>query len=143
MTTDWTAVPIIRSVWYKYTVEHCSFAKGTFRKFQGKALKASTSTHIDAMRKLFKTLMEGYVGEGLRRMPIAGHKSILGASKGSEFLVCDRQSPEPVSYHGSHLLPNVSSHRSVPGWFQELLFDFWEKCTQVFGSSRLASFEML
>ena len=77
VTTDWTAVPIIRSVWYKYTVEHSSFAKGTFRKFQGKALKASTSTHIEAMRKLFKTLMEGYVGEGIRRMPIAGQMCAL------------------------------------------------------------------
>ena len=82
IVTNWTAVPIVRSVWYKYTVENAPLSVASFSKKRGRSLNASTSEHIDAMKKLYQTLWNGHVGQGLRRMPIAGDTTKLPYAEG-------------------------------------------------------------
>lgn len=82
IVTNWTAVPLVRSVWFKYTVEHAPFSVVSLSRKRGRALDVSTTEHIDAMKKLYKTLWTGYVGQGLQRMPVAGDTTKLQFAEG-------------------------------------------------------------
>jgi len=70
--TDWTALPIIRSVAFKWVAEH---TMSTLTKFTGK-LNSATDTSsvalIKALQNLYDKLHHGFTGVGVHRVPIAG-----------------------------------------------------------------------
>ena len=82
VTTNWSAVPIVRSVWYKYTVERAPFSIVSFKKRRATPLNSSTDKLIEAMQRLHTVLWNGFVGEGIRRMPIAGDTTKLPHASG-------------------------------------------------------------
>ena len=64
---DWNALPMIRSVAFKFTAEH---TMGTLAPFFGKrngATDTQAQDYIKAAQNLFHHLHHGFIGKGLRR----------------------------------------------------------------------------
>ena len=80
--TDWAALPIVRSVAYKWTAEHTMSTVLPFLGKRGAATDTSTAAYVQAAQSLFKHLHEGFTGEGVHRVPIAGDTTRLPFAKG-------------------------------------------------------------
>jgi hypothetical protein len=80
--TDWTALPIIRSVAYKFQAEH---TMGVIAPFYGKKDSATNTSAIDyvkALQNLYHHLHNGFTGKGVHRVPIAGDTTRLPYADG-------------------------------------------------------------
>ena len=90
IVTDWTAVPIVQSVWFKYTVEHLPLAVTGFPKKRSRPLEDTGKEYTEAMRKLYRVLSEGFTecvrdSNGVvraKKMPIAGDVTKLPFAQG-------------------------------------------------------------
>ena len=74
---DWNALPMIRSVAFKFTAGH---TMGTLAPFFGKrnsATDTQAQDYIKAAQNLFHHLHHGFIGKGLHRTPIAGDTTKL------------------------------------------------------------------
>lgn len=74
---DWSCVPIVRSVHFKYTAEHTA---GTVAPFRQKAVSGGdhvANEMIQAAKDLYHHLWHGYTGRGVSKMPIAGDTTRL------------------------------------------------------------------
>ena len=109
--SDWTAIPIVRSVWFKYTVEHIPLAVTGFALKRGRSLEGNANEYTEAMRKLYKVLHTGLTAvakapNGVVRcksMPIAGDITKLPYAAGlSSF-----------ERHLAHKVANIATH--MPG----------------------------
>ena len=78
--SDFTVLPIIRSVWYRFMTQENSFAGDHFRVRNYSTQEESAARHVQAMQKLWQALWHGHVGRGICRMPIAGDTSNFPSS---------------------------------------------------------------
>ena len=74
---DTTAVPIVRSTWFRWTAEHTASVLWHYKGHRGKPLSEVANELIDAMTGLHHKLWYGFVGQGKRKVPIAGDTTRL------------------------------------------------------------------
>ena len=79
---DWTALPIIRSVAFKWTAEHTMATGVKLLGRHGNATDTHATKYIEAARNLFHHLHNGHIQSGLHRIPIAGDTNKLPFAKG-------------------------------------------------------------
>ena len=80
--SDWSALPIMRNVAFKWVAEH---TMSTVTSFLGKpqaAMKTSATDLIAAAQNLYHKLHSGFTGAGVHRVPIAGDTSRLPFATG-------------------------------------------------------------
>ena len=78
--SDWTALPILRSLWFKYTAFVTRSIQCKLQRGRGGTGGIDVTAHIEAMQKLARTLDSGVVGRGVLKMPVAGDVSRLPLS---------------------------------------------------------------
>ena len=79
---DWAALPIIRSVTFKWQAEHTMSVLGRFSGQRGSATDTSATKLIQALQNLYEHLQKGFVGHGVHRVPIAGDTTRLPFATG-------------------------------------------------------------
>ena len=79
---DWTAVPVLRSLWFKYTSYTSRNVQSVLQRQTTRNLTTHVSDHIQAMQKLARTLDKGVVGRGVLKIPVAGDVSRLPFAEG-------------------------------------------------------------
>ena len=80
--TDWAAVPIIRSVAFKWAAEHTMSTVTSFFGRRGAATDTSAAAWIEAAQTLYEKLHTGFTGTGVHRVPIAGDTTKLPFATG-------------------------------------------------------------
>ena len=80
--TDWTALPLVRSVVFQWEAEHTMSAVTRFTGKLGSATDTYASALIAAAQTLYDKLHNGFVGTGVHRVPIAGDMSRLPHANG-------------------------------------------------------------
>ena len=80
--TDWSALPILRSVAYKWTVEHTMGTVAPFIGKRGAPTDTATADYVRAAQSLFHHLHHGFTGSGVHRVPIAGDTTRLPFATG-------------------------------------------------------------
>ena len=76
------ALPIVRSVAYKWQAEHTMSLVTDFHGKIGAATKTSTTEQIKAAQNLYHVLHHGFTGKGVHRVPIAGDTTRLPFASG-------------------------------------------------------------
>ena len=61
--TDWSALPIVRTVTFKWVAEHTMATLAPFSGKRGSATQTSAETYVRAAQNLFKHLHSGYTGK--------------------------------------------------------------------------------
>ena len=109
--SDWSAIPILRSLWFKYTAwtQHRPAAKVRGKKDDA---GVEVSKHIRAMQNLAKALDKGFVGRGVLRMPVAGDVSKLPYAEGLDAF--EKQLARDVVYR-SAMVPGNKQVRQLMG----------------------------
>ena len=79
---DWTALPILRSVSYKFTAEHTMCCLASFCGKRGWTADTLAQDFVQAAQNLYQTLHNGFVGQGVHRVPIAGDTTKLPLANG-------------------------------------------------------------
>ena len=74
---DATAVPIVRSVWFKWTAEHTNSMLTPYTGKRGQPQSAVANELIEAAKALQHHLWHGFTGTGKIKMPIAGDTTRL------------------------------------------------------------------
>ena len=74
---DWTAVPIVRSVHFKFQAEHTMGTVAPFVGTKGKNNASMANEYIEAAQVLQKQLWSGHTGHGVHRVPIRGDTTRL------------------------------------------------------------------
>ena len=80
--SDWSAVPILRSLWFKYTAYTSKRIQAKFNRGNNQNLTTVVSDHVVAMQKLAKALDSGVVGRGVLKIPVAGDVTRLPFAEG-------------------------------------------------------------
>ena len=80
--TDWSALPIMRSVAYKHSVEHTMSAHTAFQGKRDRPVHADAKDDVLALQELYWHLHNGFVGKGVHRVPIAGDTTRLPYAEG-------------------------------------------------------------
>ena len=80
--TDWTALPILRSVSHKFTAEHTMSTLANFCGKRGWTADTKAAEFVKAAQSLYRHLHHGFVGQGMHRIPIAGDTSKLPLASG-------------------------------------------------------------
>ena len=75
--TDWTALPIVRSVLYKHTAENTMNVMASFVGERGLTASTKATHFIQTAQNLYRHLHHGFDGQALHRVPIAGDTSNL------------------------------------------------------------------
>ena len=75
--TDWTALPIMRSVAYKHTAERTMCVLNQFRGKRGWTASTDAARFVEAAQNLYRHLHHGFVGKGIHRVPIEGDTTKL------------------------------------------------------------------
>ena len=79
---NWEALPIVRSVAYKFTAEHTMSTVLPFFGQRNSAMDTRTTQYIQAAQKLYHHLHHGFTGKGVHRVPIAGDTTKLPYATG-------------------------------------------------------------
>ena len=77
MQNDWTALPIVRSVTYKFMAEHTMTTVAPIMSKSGGAGQVSSADLVAAAENLYHHLHHGFTGAGVHRMPIGGDTTRL------------------------------------------------------------------
>ena len=80
--TDWTALPILRSVSHKYSAEHTMSTLANFCGRKGWTTDTSAVEFVKAAQSLYRHLKDGTIGQGVHRVPVAGDTSKLPLANG-------------------------------------------------------------
>ena len=80
--TDWTALPILRSVSHKFTAEHTMSTLANFCGKKGWTTDTRAAEFVKAAQNLYHYLHHGTIGTGVHRVPIAGDTSKLPLANG-------------------------------------------------------------
>ena len=80
--TDWAALPIIRSVGYKFAAEHTMSLVAPFFGKKNSATNTSAAEYVKAAQNLYHHLHNGFTGKGVHRVPIAGDTTRLPYAEG-------------------------------------------------------------
>ena len=79
---DATAVPIVRSVYFKWAVEHSSSLFAPYSGKRGQSLSDRANDTISAAQTLLDKLWHGHTGTGTSKVPIAGDSTRLPYAHG-------------------------------------------------------------
>jgi len=79
---DWAALPIVRSVAFKWMAEHTMSTLSAFGGRLGNASDTSSAAMIKAAQNLYHTLHNGFIGSGVHRVPVAGDTNRLPFASG-------------------------------------------------------------
>ena len=74
---DTTAVPIVRSTWFRWTVEHTTCVLNHYKGHRGKPQNDVANEMIDAMTGLHHKLRYGTIGHEKSKVPVAGDTTKL------------------------------------------------------------------
>ena len=80
--TDWNALPIVRTVTFKWTAEHTMASIQPFMGKRGSATQTDARMYVEAAQNLYKHLLQGFSGKGVHRVPIAGDTTRLPFANG-------------------------------------------------------------
>ena len=80
--SDWSALPIMRNVVFRWTAEHTMSQVTSIVGKRGSAANTEVSSLIQAAQNLYKKLHEGFVGSGVHRVPVAGDTTKLPFAAG-------------------------------------------------------------
>ena len=80
--TDWTALPILRSVTYKFMAEHTMTTVAPVYGKRDAASQVSPQDLVKAAERLYEQLHHGFTGEGIHRVPINGDTTRLPFANG-------------------------------------------------------------
>ena len=80
--SDWTALPIMRNVAFKWVAEHTMSTATAFIGNPGEAMRTSTKELVAALQNLYHKLHNGFIGQGPTRVPIAGDTTKLHLAAG-------------------------------------------------------------
>ena len=80
--TDWSALPILRSVAHKFNAEHTMSPLAQFCGKRGWTAETRAIDFVQAAQNLYKHLHTGTIGKGVHRVPIAGDTSKLPLANG-------------------------------------------------------------
>ena len=80
--TDWTALPILRSVSHKFTAEHTMSCLANFCGKRGLTAETRAAEFVQAAQNLYRHLHTGTISQGVHRVPIAGDTSKLPFANG-------------------------------------------------------------
>jgi len=111
--SDWTALPILRSVWYKYTANTAPMAAHYFGRRAGWTQDQAANEHVKAMQKLWHMLWHGFVGRGLTRVPVGGDTTRLPFADGLTRF--EKQLARQVHYMAGHM-PGSQAVRKLMGY---------------------------
>ena len=75
--TDWTALPILRSVTYKFVAEHTMTTVAPVIGKRGSANQVNSAQLVEAASNLYHHLHHGFTGTGVHRMPVGGDRTKL------------------------------------------------------------------
>ena len=95
--TDWSALPIMRNVVFKWTAEHTMCTVTSFVGKKNAAAKTEASALIEAAQNLYDKLHNGFVGTGVRRVPVGGDTSKLPFAVGLTPLEKNLHGPSATS----------------------------------------------
>jgi hypothetical protein len=79
---DWLAVPIVRSVHFKYTAEHTMSTVTPYYGKRGTPQEGRANEYIKAAQNLLHHLWHGHTGTGIHRTPINGDTTRLPFAQG-------------------------------------------------------------
>ena len=80
--TDWSALPIVRSVAFKLVAEHTVSTVASFAGKRGSATNTFATDVVAAAKNLFHHLHNGFTGQGGHRVPIAGDRRVCYSRTG-------------------------------------------------------------
>jgi len=80
--TDWTALPMIRSVAYKFVAEHTMTTAVPVTGKRNAATDVTSAELVKAAENLYHHLHNGFTGQGVHRVPIAGDTTRLPFANG-------------------------------------------------------------
>lgn len=80
--TDWTALPILRSVSYKFLAEHTMSTVAPVFGKSNAASQVQTADLVKAAQRLYEVLHHGFTGTGVHRVPINGDTTRLPFANG-------------------------------------------------------------
>ena len=80
--TSWDALPIVRSVTYKFTAEHTMSTVAPFFGRRNSATDTAAVDYVKAAQSLYQHLHHGFTGKGVHRVPIAGDTTRLPYATG-------------------------------------------------------------
>ena len=80
--TDWTALPVLRSVTYKFMAEHTMATVAPVYGKRDAASQVSPEDLVRAAERLYEQLHHGFTGEGIHRVPIGGDTTRLPFANG-------------------------------------------------------------
>ena len=109
---DWTAVPVMRSVGFKWKAEHTMSTLTSLGGKAGAALNTSIADKITALQNLYTHLHKGSIGTGIGRVPINGDISKLPAAFGLSPL---ERKLARTACHLAQKLPGTQQLRRVMG----------------------------
>ena len=84
--TDWTALPILRSVTYKFMAEDTMTIVAPVLGKSNAAGQVSSAGLVKAAENLYHHLQHGFAGTGVHRMPIGGDTTRLPYAVGLTLL---------------------------------------------------------
>ena len=79
---DMTAIPIVRSNWFQYTLQKTGAFLAPYAAKRGEPENNTANEFIEAAKSLFKHLHKGTTGSGKQKMPIAGDTTRLPYANG-------------------------------------------------------------
>ena len=80
--SDWSALPVIRNVVFRWQAEHTMAPIVTKMQKDGKVVKLEVSDLVNASKRLYEVLHNGFTGKGTHRVPIAGDVTRLPFATG-------------------------------------------------------------
>ena len=104
-------MPIIRSLWYKYTAYMGHNVTSSVRRSGKLTGGLDVTEHIKAMQKLATTLDTGKVGRGVLQMPIAGDITRLPFAEGLSTF--ERSLAREICFRSAHMPGNMAVRRTM------------------------------
>ena len=107
---DWTALPLIRSVAFKFMAEHTMSPMTPFGMKKNEASEEAVSLYVDAAQELLHALHHGHIGSGIHRVPIAGDTTKLRYANGLSLLA--QRIASAAHFIATHL-PGTQANRQL------------------------------
>ena len=107
---DWTALPLIRSVAFKFMAEHTMSPMTPFGMKKNEASEEAVSLYVDAAKELLHALHHGHIGSGIHRVPIAGDTTKLRYANGLSLLA--QRIASAAHFIATHL-PGTQANRQL------------------------------
>jgi hypothetical protein len=112
---DLAAVPIVRSTWFQYTVQHTGSVLAPCKTKQGTPQSDTANAYIEAATSMYWHLWKGSTGSGKHKVPIGGDTTRLPHANGLTQL--ERRLAWNIHFVSQNL-PGVQQLRQLMGHAQ-------------------------